>query len=140
MQNIESAIRDSEKHHSGEIRFAVEADFSFAALIRGSTARDRAIELFSQLRIWDTEHNSGVLIYLLLADRDVEIIADRGIHHRAGNAAWEPICRHMEQEFRQQHYEAGVIYGIRAVGELLNRHYPAGNGNVNELPDQPIVL
>lgn len=140
MRNIEKAIRDSETHHFGEIRFVVEADLSLSELLRGITARDRAIELFSQLRIWDTEHNSGVLIYLLLADRDVEIIADRGIHHRVGNAAWETICQQMEREFRQQHFEAGVLHGIRAISELLSRHFPTGGGNVNELPDQPIVL
>jgi uncharacterized membrane protein len=140
MRNIEKAIRDSETHHFGEIRFVVEADLSLFELLRGITARDRAIELFSQLRIWDTEHNSGVLIYLLLADHDVEIIADRGIHHRVGNSAWEGICQKMEQEFRQQRFEAGVIYGINAISELLHQHFPAPRHNVNELSDSAIIL
>lgn len=140
MHNIEKAIRDSEAHHFGEIRFVVEADLSLSELLRGITARDRAIELFSQLRVWDTEYNSGVLIYLLLADRDVEIIADRGIHNRVGNAAWESICQKMEHEFRQQRFEAGVINGIFKISDLLYQHFPAPRHNLNELSDKAIVL
>lgn len=140
MHNIETAIRDSETRHHGEIRFVVEADLSFSELLRGITARDRAIELFSQLRIWDTEHNSGVLIYLLLADHDVEIVADRGIHSRVGNAAWENICQQMEHAFRQRRFEEGVLLGIRTISELLDHHFPAPRHNINELPDKPVVL
>ena len=140
LRTIEAAISESEKHHYGELRFVVEAHLRLPALIHGMTARERAIELFSHLRIWDTEHNSGVLIYLLLADRDVEIIADRGIHHRVGDAEWETICKKMEQEFRQQHFEAGVLHGIHAISELLARHFPASTNNVNELPDTTVVL
>ena len=91
-------------------------------------------------RFWDTEHNNGVLIYLLLADRDVEIVADRGIHVRLGQNVWETICRDMEKSFRGGEFEAGVIAGIHAVGEHLSRHFPAHSGNVNELPDSPVVL
>lgn len=140
MHNIETAIRESEARHAGEIRFVVEANLNFADLLRGVTARDRAIELFSQLQIWDTEHNSGVLIYLLLADHDVEIVADRGIHKRVGDAAWETICQQMEQEFRQQRFEAGVINGIFKISDLLYEHFPAPRHNVNELSDSAIIL
>lgn len=140
LRNIEAAIGASEKHHYGELRFVVETHLNTSALMRGVTARERAIELFSQLRIWDTEQNSGVLIYLLLADRDVEIIADRGIHRRVGDAAWEAICKKMEEEFRQQRFEAGVIHGIHAISELLIRHFPASTNNINELPDTTVVL
>ncbi|MDE2311183.1 MAG: TPM domain-containing protein, partial [Betaproteobacteria bacterium] len=90
---IERAIRETEAKHNGQIRFAVEAALELAPLLAGQTAQQRALEVFSKLRVWDTEHNNGVLIYLLLADRDVEIVADRGIHTRLGQETWETICR-----------------------------------------------
>ena len=96
---IEQAIKQSEISHEGEVRFAVEAALNTLPLLRDQSARDRAVEVFSQLRVWDTEHNNGVLIYLLLADRDVEIIADRGINVKVGSEEWEKICREMEMLF-----------------------------------------
>lgn len=139
--SIETAIRASERDHAGQIRFCVEHALELPELWRGSSARDRALEVFSQLRVWDTEHNNGVLIYLLLADRDVEIVADRGIHCRASEA-WEPICRQMEQGFRAGHFEAGVLHGVKAVGEQLARHFPraAAAPAASELPDRPVLL
>ncbi len=137
---IESAIRATEMRHAGQIRFAVEASLELAPLLAGQTAQDRAVDVFSRLRVWDTEHNNGVLIYLLLADRDVEIIADRGIHVRLGKDVWEGICREMESAFREGHFETGVLAGIHAVGEHLSRHFPARSGKANELPDRPVVL
>lgn len=140
MRAIERTIRESEASHGGQIRFAVEPALDFAALVRGQSARQRAIEVFSQLRVWDTEHNNGVLIYLLLADRDVEIIADRGIHSRLGNAGWETICREMEQAFRQGRFEEGVIAGIKAVGGHLEKHFPNRPAGPSELPDRPVII
>ncbi|TXT20764.1 MAG: hypothetical protein FD134_2833 [Gallionellaceae bacterium] len=140
LRAIEGAIRVAEAAHSGQIRFAVEASLDFAALRHKQTARERAIETFAQLRVWDTEHNNGVLIYLLLADRDVEIVADRGVHAKLGQAVWETICRDMEAAFRLGKFEEGVIAGIRAVGEHLQRHFPAQPSAPNELPDQPVIL
>lgn len=140
MRAIEAAIRDSEKTHSGEIRFAVEAALDPIALLNNRSARERAVEVFSQLRVWDTERNNGVLIYLLLADRNVEIIADRGIHRDVGQQGWQKICREMEQAFRQGHFEEGVVTGIKTVASHLVRHYPASGVNENELPNQPVVL
>ena len=137
---IEQAIRATEARHAGQIRFAVEASLDFAALRHNQTASERAIEMFAQLRVWDTEHNNGVLIYLLLADRDVEIVADRGIHAKLGKAVWEAICRDMEAAFRLGKFEAGVIDGIHAVGSHLQRHFPAQSATRNELPDKPVVL
>ena len=137
---IEQAIRATEARHAGQIRFAVEASLDFAALRHKQTASERAIEMFAQLRVWDTEHNNGVLIYLLLADHDVEIVADRGIHAKLGNAVWEAICRDMEAAFRLGKFEAGVIDGIHAVGSHLQRHFPAQSATRNELPDKPVVL
>ena len=137
---IERAIRETEMQHDGQIRFAVEPALELAPLLAGQTARQRAIEVFSRLGVWDTEHNNGVLIYLLLADRDVEIIADRGIHVRLGTEVWEAICREMETAFRSGHFEAGVIAGIHAVGEHLTHHFPARSGKPNEMPDSPVLL
>jgi uncharacterized membrane protein len=96
--------------------------------------------VFSQLHIWDTEQNNGVLIYLLLADRDVEIIADRGVHAKLGQATWEAICQEMEVAFRQGKFEEGVIAGIRSVGAHLSRHYPQVGTKINELSDKPVIL
>ncbi len=137
---IEAAIAASERHHLGEIRFVVEGALSLRALLRGQTARERAVELFSLLRVWDTERNNGVLIYLLLADRDLEIVADRGIHARVGAAEWARICRLMEARFRAGEFAAGVKAAIETVGEQLERHYPSQGENPNELTDRPTLL
>ncbi|MEP6879311.1 MAG: TPM domain-containing protein [Nitrosospira sp.] len=138
---IEQAIKQSEISHEGEVRFAVEAALNTLPLLRDQSARDRAVEVFSQLRVWDTEHNNGVLIYLLLADRDVEIIADRGINVRVGSEEWERICREMETAFRQGRFESGVIAGISAVGSHLQKHFlREREGGENELPDTPVIL
>lgn len=138
---IEQAIEAGEKRHAGQIRFVVEAALDNGPLFRGQSARERALELFSQLRIWDTQHNNGVLIYLLLADRDVEIVADRGIHARVGTEQWEAVCRMMESAFRRGDYAAGAIQGIDAVSRHLTRHFPAtGRAGENELPDTPLML
>ena len=137
---IEQAIKASETAHVGEIRFAVEGALDGAPLFKGQSARERAIDVFSQLRIWDTEHNNGVLIYLLLADRDVEIVADRGIHAKVGAGEWESICRKMETAFKQANFEDGVVSGIQAVTQHLMQHFPASAASRNELPDNPVVL
>jgi len=140
MDAIEHAIRATEMRHDGQIRFAVEASLDLAPLLAGQTAQQRAVDVFSKLRVWDTEHNNGVLIYLLLADRDVEIVADRGIHIRLGNEVWEVICKEMETAFRAGQFEAGVLAGIHSVGRQLARHFPVRNGKPNEMPDRPVVL
>jgi len=137
---IDSAIKASEATHSGEIRFVVEGALDIAPLFGGQTARERAIDVFSQLRIWDTERNNGVLMYLLLADRDVEIVADRGIHAKVGPQGWEKICREMETAFRQGDFEGGMVRGIQAVTRHLAEHFPAAGDDRNELPDNPVVL
>ena len=137
---IEQAIKASETAHVGEIRFVVEGALHSTPLLKGQSARERAIEVFSQLGIWDTEHNNGVLIYLLLADRDVEIVADRGIHAKVGSREWENICRKMETSFKQANYEGGVVSGIQSVTQHLTKHFPASAAGQNELPDKPVVL
>lgn len=137
---IEKAIKDSEAAHEGEIRFVVEGGLDGSPLFNGQSARERAIELFAQLRVWDTECNTGLLIYLLLADRAVEIVADRGIHARVGSQEWSKVCRQMEDAFKRSHFEAGVVGGVQAVTQHLVRHFPAGDRRGNELPDQPVLL
>lgn len=140
MDRIGDSVRAAESRHGGEIRFAVEASLDPGPLLRGATARDRAVQVFSDLRVWDTEANNGVLIYLLLADHDVEIIADRGIHAKVGPAGWEEVCRVMEKAFREGRFEEGAKQGIEAVGRLLERHFPKTSGDLNELPDRPVIL
>jgi uncharacterized membrane protein len=138
---IEQAIQQSELNHGGQICFAVEAALNTIPLLKNQTARERAVEVFSQLHIWDTEHNNGVLIYLLLADRDVEVIADRGIHAKVSSEEWEVICRSMESAFRQQQFESGVIEGINAVGGHLRKYFPSDpNHKKNELTNKPVML
>ena len=134
------AIKAGEATHSGEIRFVVEGALDGAPLFRNQPARERALDIFSQLRIWDTAHNNGVLIYLLLADRDFEIVADRGIDAKVGAAGWEKICAEMESDFRAGDFERGVIKGIEAVSRLMAQHFPAERGGRNELPDAPVVM
>jgi len=140
LAGIEQAVTQSEARHGGQIRFAVEHALDTASLLRGLTARERALDAFSALKVWDTEHDNGVLIYLLLADRDVEIIADRGIHGRVGAEGWETICREMEGAFRAGNFEQGVLSGVGRVSQLLESHFPERRDGVNELPDRPVVL
>lgn len=140
MTHIETAIRQSEALHMGELRLAVEAGLDWPELIAETLAGQRALQVFSDLRVWDTEHNSGVLIYLLLADKKVEIVADRGIHSRVGTAGWDSICRDMEAHFRAGAFESGVLHGIAAITDLLQQHFPAQDRNHNELPDSPLTL
>jgi uncharacterized membrane protein len=137
---IERAIKASEATHSGQIRFVVEGALDGAPLLRNQSARARALDIFSQLRIWDTAHNNGVLIYLLLADRDVEILADRGIDAKVSAAEWENICRAMEAEFGKGNFDAGVLKGIEAVSRHLAKHFPKHGAGANELPDAPVVM
>ncbi|MEA2915720.1 MAG: hypothetical protein QOJ15_7801 [Bradyrhizobium sp.] len=137
---IEQAIRAGEATHSGQVRFVVEGALDGKPLFRDQSARERALDIFSQLRIWDTAHNNGVLIYLLLADRNVEIVADRGIDARVGAAGWEKICQQMERDFKAGNFERGVILGIEAVSRLLAGHFPPHHGDKNELPDAPVVM
>ncbi|HEY9531328.1 MAG TPA: TPM domain-containing protein [Burkholderiales bacterium] len=140
MPAIEQAIKRGEATHRGEIRFAAEDALDGPELLAGESARARAIEVFSELRVWDTEENNGVLIYLLLADHDIEIVADRGIDARVTQQDWERICRRMEEELRRGGYEKAVVTGIEEASRLLARHYPPRPGDRNELPDAPVRL
>lgn len=141
LQRIEAAIAESERSHHGELRLVIEAVLPWREAIAGVTARERAIETFARERVWDTEHNSGVLIYLLLADRDIEIVADRGIHAKVGEAGWTEICTAMEQQLRVGAFESGIFEGLRAIGALLDQHFPANEqDNPDELANRPLLL
>jgi uncharacterized membrane protein len=140
---IREAIERAERAHAGEIRFAIETALPPRRIIGETAPRARALEVFSDLRVWDTEHNNGVLIYVLVADHSVEIVADRGLR-AISSAEWEGVCRMMEAHYRAGRAKAGSIAGIDAVGGLLARHFPAAIPNRaaarNELPDQPTLL
>jgi hypothetical protein len=140
MRHIEAAIASNESTHAGEICFVVESHLHVLDIFRRKSAKKRAIEVFSQMHVWDTEHNNGVLIYLLLADHDFEILADRGIHQQVGAEGWEKICQQMESMFRQGQFEAGVLYGITQIGQQLAQYYPANINKKNELSNAPIII
>jgi uncharacterized membrane protein len=142
LERIQQAIADSEREHAGEIRFAVEAALPWSYLRRDAPARERAAMVFAKLRVWDTEHNNGVLIYVELADHSIEVVADRGIARRVARAEWDAICNAMRDRFRAGRFEEGAIEAVRAVGGLLAQHFPlaAGASNPNELSNRPAVL
>ncbi len=142
LATIEKAIDQSEAVQSGEVRLVVEGALPFSPLWQQQTARQRALDVFSQWRIWDTEHNNGVLIYLLLADRQIEIVADRGIHERIGSIEWETMCREMASAFASGDFATGAVGGITRVTQHLRQHFPLEGGRArgNELPNRPVLL
>ena len=140
LRAIEAEIKAQESRHRGELRFAVEPSLPLWKLARRPAPRQRALEVFGRLRVWDTEHNSGVLIYVLLADRSVDIVADRGIAARVPQAEWDAVCGAMGEAFRAGEFERGALDGLRRIGALLARHFAAGPGNPDELPDAPVML
>jgi uncharacterized membrane protein len=139
LDRLEQAIGRAEASHAGEIRFAVEADLPLDQLLHHRSARERAIDVFAHLRVWDTEANNGVLIYLLFADKSVEIVADRGYNGLVSGEEWATVCRLMEAEFRAGRFEAGALAGIEAAGRLVARHFKV-DGARNDLPDRPVLL
>jgi uncharacterized membrane protein len=139
---IGAAVGAAEAGHGGEIRVVIEAVLPWAYLRRNASARQRALDLFASLRVWDTEHNNGVMIYVGLADRAVEIVADRGIAALVAAAAWQSICEALRQDFAAGRYQDGAVAAVRAVGMLLQKNAPlaAGTSRVNEISDRPVVL
>lgn len=141
LQRLEQAVRDSEARHMGELRLCIEAGLPVASLWQGTSPRDRAVTLFSQLRVWDTEHNNGVLIYLLLAERRIEILADRGLHERVGKQAWQAITAQLSTSLQSGCHEEGLIKAIDAVSALMRQHFPpTSEPNRNELPDAVVLI
>lgn len=137
---IEQAITQSETRHAGELRFVVETSLDLQSLLQNKTANTRALEVFSELRIWDTENNNGVLIYLLLAEKSVEIIADRGVAKKVTSSEWETICHNMELSFAKQDYLSGALKAIESITQLLQLHFPKNLPSRNELPDHLTFL
>ncbi|MGJ8515394.1 TPM domain-containing protein [Carnimonas bestiolae] len=135
---IEDAIRTVEASHHGEIRFVVETALDGNDLWRQCTPRERAIEVFSQQRVWNTELNNGILLYVLMADHAVEIVCDRGIAAREEAAIWQRICHDIEAAFSRGEFRVGAIEGIKALGKVLEQHYP-GVSYANDLPNRPSI-
>ena len=144
LDRIETEIAQAEQLHQGQIVFAVEADLSLSDLLKNKSARDRALEVFGSLRVWDTEHNNGVLLYVLVADRQIEIVADRGINDKVNQEVWERVCLHIEQQFRAGELGQGVTIGIAQIAAVLREHFPGcasgGGVNGNELANEPKIL
>lgn len=141
LAQIRSACEAAEKQHQGEIRFAIETALPLGALWHGLSPRARALQVFAQLHIWDTQHNNGVLIYVLRADRAVEIIADRGISAQVSEAEWQAVCRDVEAHYRAGRYVDGSLAAVKGVARLVTRHFPAGIiEEAEELPTQPVLL
>jgi TPM domain len=138
---IEAAIAEGERTHRGQVCVGIEGSLPAGRVLKRVGPRERALEVFGLLRVWDTEENCGVLVYLLLADHDVEIVADRGIHRVVGEAAWTAICTRMETAFRAGRFADGVVAGVAEISALLAQHFPrTGAGGANELSDRPVIL
>ncbi|MBJ6982303.1 TPM domain-containing protein [Luteimonas sp. MC1572] len=142
LQRIADAVAAGEQRHRGEVCLAVEPALPAWRVVRGMIARERALDVFAQLRVWDTQANNGVLVYLLLADHRIEIVADRGFDGLVGDAQWRDACRLMEERLAAGEPEAAAMAGVGAVTSLLIRHFPRMTGDVdeNELPDLPRLL
>ena len=142
LQRITDAIAAGERRHRGEVMFAVESNLPVSAVLTGLEPRERAHDVFVRLRTWDTDANNGVLIYLLLADHCIEIVADRGLTGRVSDAEWAAVCRLIETGMRADHPEQAILEGIRAVSDHLARHFPqsAGQPDEDELPNRPHLL
>lgn len=138
-ERIQTAIAASEQQHRGEIRFVVEHGLDLLDVWRGLSARDRAEDWFADLRIWDTADNTGVLIYVLLAEKNIEILADRGIHAQVPATFWNDVCDALRLDFQAGRYEAGVLAAIDRITRALAEHFPAQGHNPDELPDAPVV-
>jgi uncharacterized membrane protein len=137
---VEAEVGSAEAAHCGELRFVVETDLDAWSILAGKVPRQRALEVFSGLGVWDTERNNGVLIYVLFADRAVEIVADRGFNGLVTAEEWAAVCRKMESEFRQGRWQHGALAGVGAAATLIARHFPGNGQHGNELPDRPLLL
>lgn len=140
LDRVEAAVAKAEGAHQGELRIVIETDLDAWSILAGKAPRQRALEVFAGSRVWDTESNNGVLIYVLFADRAVEIVADRGFNDLVTPAEWAAVCRAMEAEFRQGRWEQGAVAGVEGVAQLLARHFPGTGRQGNELPDRPVLL
>lgn len=142
VERLQALIAASERTHSGEIRICVEAGLPPSYLWRGASARERAVAMFGKLRVWDTEYNNGVLIYLLLADRRIEIVADRGLNSRISSNHWQALTDAMAASFKAERFADGLVLAVEDVSQALRQHFavdPLGSNNPNELPDAVVL-
>ena len=139
MQRLTGRVAASERRHSGEIRVCIEAGLPLSYLWRNATARERAVAMFGKLRVWDTARNNGVLIYLLLADHQIEVVADRGLNTQVSSAQWQALVARMADDFRGGRFEEGLNAAVDAVDALLRQQFPRAQGetDVDELPNAP---
>jgi uncharacterized membrane protein len=140
LDHIDAAVEESEQLHRGELCFVIEGDLELPALLRDVSPRERAAEVFAQMRVWDTEENSGVLVYVQLIDHCIEIVADRGISAKVAQSEWDAICAAMQSAFCAGIYEEGALEAIQSISALLSRHFPPGDDNPDELPNRPVRL
>lgn len=140
LDDIERAVEASERRHSGELRFAIETALDVPALLQGVTPRERAIEVFALLRTWDTAANNGVLIYLLLSEHDIEIVADRGFGDKVSAREWQDVCDTMRSLFHNGQYREGALRGIELVTALMSKYFPPDPDDIDELPNKPVLL
>ena len=138
-QKLQAQIKDSEDQHHGQIRICVEAALPISYIWRGLAARARAVTIFGKLRVWDTEHNNGVLIYVLLAERKIEIVADRGLAQHVNNATWQDVIKHIRTAFIAKQFENGLTFAIEQVSQQLIAYFPDQSHHANELPDAPVI-
>jgi uncharacterized membrane protein len=141
LEQLRAQVAASEQRHSGEIRIYVEAGLPLGYVWQDRTARERALTLFGKLGVWDTEQNNGVLVYLLLAERAIEIVADRGLNRHVDAAQWARIVERMRSAFRDGHFGTGLTQAVDEVTALLVAHFPRapGSADINELPDEPVL-
>lgn len=142
LERLMLRVGASEKRHGGEIRICVEASLPSGYIWRDATARERAVAMFGKLRVWDTQHNNGVLVYLLLAERAIEIVADRGLNQHVPAAQWAALVQRLSAALREGSFEGGLTQALEEVSALLVEHFPlaAGESNPNELPDKPLLV
>ncbi|WPB56751.1 TPM domain-containing protein [Xylophilus sp. GOD-11R] len=140
---LQRQVAASERHHTGQIRVCIEAGLPTSYLWRDATPRERALTLFGKLRVWDTEENNGVLVYLLLSEHAIEIVADRGLNRHVGPGQWQHLVAHMGDAFGAGRYQDGLTQALDDVTTLLATHFPTrddGTQHPNELPDAPVLL
>lgn len=140
LKAIEDAIAHGETRHRAEVRLVIEPSLSLQAVLNGMSPRERARQLFAQYGVWDTEENCGVLIYINLADHQVEIVADRGVGRVISPGDWEAICRTMTSGFARGEYRDSVIAALGELNTLLQRHYPDDGSTHNQLSNKPVML
>ena len=141
LQHLTRRVAASEQRHTGEVRICVEAGLPMSYLWRGASARERAVMMFAKLRVWDTQHNNGVLIYLLLADHAIELVADRGLNQHVSAAQWQVMVQHLGAAIKAGRYEDGLTQALEEVSAVLVQHFPLAEGEFNpdELPNAPML-